>query len=307
MPLLRPVRALRVPVLGLAAALATVLLAATGVVLPVRAATASPSVATSSVSIAFVGAGIWGGDLRSTYALPSKPVSAQFYLQREARRAGGRTAPISAVVERRVGSGSWRATAQHVTTRTSTFHVHIPVYSTRSSAPDVTVGYRVRIRTAGIVGSGDASAAVTVRYRNPARFTGLTATLQHAVHGYCPSAVVRVVHLSGAAGDYTTGQYSLRVDPAIAHYSAVNRRSVALHECGHYLQWRNYGATDAGWSTMKQDAKAIFGTNSRYPVEHMADCIARAANPGGYLGYGGRCTTKQLAASWRVLHGHRAR
>jgi hypothetical protein len=265
-------------------------------------------VATSSVSIAFVGAGIWGGNLTSTYALPGKPVPAQFYLRREWRGTGGATAPLTAVVERRVGAGAWKATAQKVTTRTSTFHVHVPAYSTSTAAPDVTVGYRVRVRTAGIVGSGDASPAITVRYRNPARFTGVTRTLQQAVRPYCPSAVVRVVRLSGnAAGDYTTGQYSLRVDASIAHYSAVNRRAVALHECGHYLQWRNYGATNAGWSAMKRDAKAIFGTNSSEPVEHMADCIARAANPGGYLGYGGTCTATQLAASKRMLAGHRAR
>jgi hypothetical protein len=58
---------------------------------------------------------------------------------------------------------------------------------------------------------------------------------------------------------------------------------------------------------MKADAKAIFGTNSSDPVEHMADCIAQRANPGGYLGYGGSCTTKQLAASKRMLEGLRAR
>lgn len=308
MPLLRALLALRVPLLGLGAALLTVVLAATGAVLPVRAAIATPSVATSSVSIAFVGAGIWGGDLRSTYALTTKPVSAQFYLRREWRTAGGGTALITAAVERRVGGGSWKATAQRVSTRTSTFRAHIPAYSTRTSAPDATVAYRLRIRTPGIVGSGDVSSALTVHYRNPARFTGLTASLYRTVHPYCPSAVVRVVRLTGdEAGDYTTGQYALLVDASIAGYAPVNRRAVALHECGHYLQWRNYGGTTAGWNAMKKDAKAIFGTNSSQPVEHMADCTSRAANPGGYLGYGGTCTAPQLAAAKRMLAGERAR
>ena len=113
--------------------------------------------------------------------------------------------------------------------------------------------------------------------------------------------------LGDAAGDYTTGQYSLRIDFSVAEYEPVNRRAVALHECGHYLQWRNYGASSTGWSRMTRDAKVVFGTNSRRPVEHMADCIAQAANPGGYLGYGDDCTVAQISASKRMLAGHRVR
>jgi hypothetical protein len=37
----------------------------------------------------------------------------------------------------------------------------------------------------------------------------------------------------------------------------------------------------------------------------MADCIAQAANPGGYLGYGGDCTAKQLRYAERMLAGER--
>jgi hypothetical protein len=45
---------------------------------------------------------------------------------------------------------------------------------------------------------------------------------------------------------------------------------------------------------MQRQADEVFGTNSSEPVEHMADCAAQVANPGGYLGYGGRCTATQL-------------
>jgi hypothetical protein len=300
---LSPFGAVRVSVLALVAALAALLLAVSGALLPARPASAATTA--SSVRISFVGAGIWGGSLRSTYALTTKPVPAQFYASKS---WSGSNASVTAIVERRVSGGAWKATGQRVSTTSATFRVSFPAYSSSASAGNPTVEYRLRVRTGGVVRAGDVSDAITVHYRNPARFTGFVKTLYRAVHPYCPSALPRVVRLSGdAAGDFTTGQFALRIDTSIRSYVAVDQRAVAIHECGHYLQWRNYGASSAGWSRMKADAKAIFGTNSSEPVEHMADCIARAANPGGYLGYGGTCTATQLAASKRMLAGHRAR
>jgi hypothetical protein len=295
----------------LGAALLTLAITAGAAFMPSGStALAATSVARGSVSVSFVGAGIWGGSLHTSYALINRPVPVQFFLSKQWSGVGGGTAPVTAVVERRLSGGTWHATAQRVTTRTATFRTHLPAFSTSTTAKDRTVAYRLHVRTGGVVGSvgkGGLSTAITLRYKNPTRFTGLTRSLYRAVHGYCPSAVVRIVSLGDAAGDYTTGQYALRIDSSVADYAAIDRRAVALHECGHYLQWRNYGATSAGWARMSRDAKALFGTNSGEPVEHMADCIAQRANPGGYLGYGGACTRAQLVASKRMLDGLRAR
>jgi hypothetical protein len=300
---LTPFGAVRVAVLALVAGLAALLLAVSGALPPERPASAATTAV--SVRISFVGAGIWGGSLRSTYALTTKPVPAQFYASKS---WSGSNASVTAVVERRVAGGTWKATTQRVSTTSTTFRVRFPAYSSSTTAANPTIQYRLRVRTGGVVRAGDVSDTITVHYRNPAKFTGFVRTLYAAVHPYCPSALPRVVSLSGdAAGDFTTGQFALRIDTSIAGYVPVDQRAVAIHECGHYLQWRNYGASSAGWTRMKADAKAIFGTNSSDPVEHMADCIAQRANPGGYLGYGGSCTTKQLAASKRMLEGLRAR
>lgn len=308
MPSFRRIAAARPALVRAGVALLAVLLVGAAVVIPTRSAKAAISVAAHSVQLDFIGAGIWGGDLHSTYALTGKIVPAEFYVRKGWYGSGGDTALITAVVERRAPGGTWKATAQRVSSRSTTFRAHLPAYSTSSSAQDATVAYRLEVLRGGVVGRGDVSATITVHYRNPARFTGLTGSLHSAVRGYCPSAVVRIVRLSGdAAGDFTTGQYALRIDSSIAKYRPINQRSVALHECGHYLQWRNYGATNAGWNRMEKDANAIFGTNSSDPVEHMADCIAQAANHGGYLGYGGSCTKTQLHAANMVLAGYRAR
>jgi hypothetical protein len=305
---LRLRRPLRLIPTALGAALLTLVITVGAAVMPSGpTALAATPVPPGSVTVTFVGAGVWGGSLHSTYALTNRAVSAQFFLRKEWWGTGGSRAPVTAVVERRSGGGSWKATKQRVTTRSATFGVHLPAYSTSSSAHDITLLYRLRVRAGGVVGHGDTSAAITIHYRNPARFTGATERMYRAVHRYCPSALVRIVALSDAAGDYTTGQYALRIDSSVTRYPRIDQRAVALHECGHYLQWRNYGASSAGWDRMTRDAKAVFGTNSSDPVEHMADCIAQAANPGGYLGYGGDCTKAQLASSKLMLAGHRAR
>ncbi len=291
-----------------AAVVVTLLLALVGALVPTRPAHAATAVAPASVSVAFTGVGIWGGNLSSTYALTTKRVAAQFYLRKSWRSAGGGTASVTAVVQRRTAGGTWRTTTQRVSTTTARFRAQLPAYSTSASAANATVQYRLHVRAGGVVRAAATSSAVTVRYRNPARFTGMNRSLQRAVQTYCPSAVVRIVHLADdAAGDFTTGQYALRVDASVSAYDSVDRRAVAIHECGHYLQWRNYGATSSGWTRMTADAKAIFGTNSSDPVEHMADCIAQVANPGGYMGYGGTCTKAQRTAAGRMLDGHRAR
>lgn len=305
MPLRRPLRAIPTT---LGAALLTLAITVGAALMPSGpTALAATSVAPGSVSVDFVGAGIWGGSLRSSYALTTRPVPVQFFARKAWRGTGGGSALVTAVLERKPSGGTWTATALRVSTRTATFRVRIPAYSVSTTAPNRTVAYRLRVRVGGVVGRGDVSSAITIHHRNPARFTGLTRSLYRAVRPHCPSAVVRVVALGDAAGDYTTGQYALRIDSSVAAYDAVDRRAVALHECGHYLQWRNYGATSAGWARMTRDAEAVFAAIRSDPVEHMADCIAQAANPGGYLGYGGGCTATQLSASKRMLEGRRVR
>ena len=166
-------RPLRLIPTALGAALLTLVITVGAAVMPSGpTALAAMAVPPRSVTVSFIGAGIWGGSLRSSYALTNRAVSAQFFT----RRSGG-TTRLTAVVERRLSGGPWKATAQRVTTRTATFRVHIPAWSTSTTARDRTVGYRLRVRVGGVVGNGDVSAPITLHYTNPARLTGLPRTL----------------------------------------------------------------------------------------------------------------------------------
>jgi hypothetical protein len=202
--------------------------------------------------------------------------------------------------------GRWKDTGQAVTTRGSQFDVRIRPYSTSSTTADRTVRYRVVVRAGGAVREGDSSPAVTVRYRNMQRYTGFSLAMYNAVRRYCPAATIRIMRLPhDEAGEQPFGLYELRFSPSVRGYDPAYARSVALHECGHFLQWKNYGSSATGYRTMLRQANRIYGTNHPHPVEHMADCIARAVEPRGYLGYGGRCTARQLRYAQHVLAGGR--
>lgn len=295
-----PAALLRARIRLLASALAGVLLVT---VLPAAPASA---VGTGTIGVEFAWSGINGSAYDSTPAFSSRTVRAQFAFRRWAWSREAATAPVVGRLQRKVGSGAWRSTTQAVRTRTTVFDVRIRPYSLDAAARNVTVRYRVAVHAGGSVREGDVSPAVTVRYENPRRYTGFALAMHQAVQRYCPEATIHVMALPGGeAGEQPLGRYELRIAPGVRDYSAAYARSVALHECAHFLQWKVYGASSSGYRTMLRQADRIFGTNHAVPMEHMADCMARAVEPHGYLGYGGRCTATQLRYAERVLAGHR--
>jgi hypothetical protein len=285
----------------LTAVLATALAAA---LLPASPATAETG--QGGIAVAFAWSDINGSGYRTTQAYTSRSVRARFAFQKWWWSSASSTAPVVGMVQRRIGTGAWRSTGQSVVTRSTVFDVRIRPYSLKATAKGATVRYRIAVPTGGTVREGDVSSAVKVVYKNVHRYTGFALALYRAVRQYCPAAVIRVMRLpAGEAGEQPFGLYEIRIAPAVRTYRPAYARSVALHECGHFLQWKNYGSSNEGYRTMLRQANRIYGTNHNYPMEHMADCIARAVEPNGYLGYGGRCTAKQIRYAWRVLKGGR--
>lgn len=103
----------------------------------------------------------------------------------------------------------------------------------------------------------------------------------------------------------TSSVFGGRLDPN--HPQAV---AIQFHECAHILQYRAY-AYD--FATMDRRQDAVYG--NRNGTEHMADCMAVAmgarlsgTEKNGWTwtaGYGGKCTTKHLAAARKVIAGKR--
>jgi hypothetical protein len=261
--------------------------------------------AAGTVAVYFRWSRVYGGGYASTPALTNKPVTAQFAFARWWSDGALKGLPVTARVQRRVAGGNWSNTAQTVTTSGYIFQVTMPAYSKSTSAKNATVYYRLAVADTAIV-RGDASPSVKVKYENPRRYTGFRLFMYKAMRKYCTNSTIEITRrTNGYAGFAPVGQYGLYIHPMVSHYSNTNKRAVALHECAHDLQYKNYGGTTAGWWQMTAQAKVIYGTNHGRPVEHMADCVSQKANPGGYLGYGGKCTAKQLRYAARILAGKR--
>lgn len=292
----------RIPISSLIAAVLTLTLLIDGLsALPARAESSNPA---GTVAAVFAWAGVNGTGRRSTPAFLSRTVRLSFTYTRWYWSPEGRTVAIPGALQRKIGTGPW-ATVRRVTSDSgSRFTVRAAPLSRHAAANGRTVWYRIRITAAGVVRQGAVSPAVEVRYQDLHRYTGFRLFLYTAVRKYCPAATISVMRLpAGRAGEQPTGLYELRIAPFVQQYSATYERAVVLHECGHFLQYENYGSTALGWARMLKQADRIYGTNHPAPMEHMADCISHAVEPRGYLGYGGRCTPKQLGYAWRVLHG----
>lgn len=239
------------------------------------------------------------------------------------RWSGAQAAPRVSL-QRKVGAGRWTTTTAKVSLTSTGLVVRTPAFST--AAARRTVAYRLRSAAYATATNGvrntSVSKTVTIVYENQRRYTGLARTIYRAVRAYCPATAVHVGTLSEKAGDYRTGALLIRVAGEVRQYRAIDVRAVALHECSHERQWLDYGGTTKGWAAMEAAAATTFadwvkpaGVSTPYlyqdpsasitPVEHAADCGAQAADPGGYLGYGGWCSPSELKAAKRLLLGHR--
>ena len=234
----------------------------------------------------------------------------------------GTRAAAHVSLQRKVGSGAWTTTRAKVSSTKTGFTVRTPKFST--AAAKRTVAYRLVSKAYSTssrrVRNTSRSRIARIGYENQAKYTGLAKTVYGYAKAYCPNTAVQVAGLRVAAGDYATGTLLIRVIGDVRGYSSKDVRSLALHECSHERQWLNYGGTVAGHRTMQAAAKRLFSswklpTGAEYPyvspdpsitpIEHAADCGAQSLDRGGYLGYGGYCSTAELAAGKRLLLGSR--
>lgn len=204
-------------------------------------------------------------------------------------------------LERRVAGGSWSSTGVTASiVEGSPLSAVTPPYSTAVATESVQ--YR-------FASGNSASSPVSVVYENQRFYTGMAATIYEYAAPYCPTTAVHIATLSGReAGEYTPGASVILVDSKVGvstNLEPVTQRTVAIHECSHELQWLNYGSTQTGYDRMRAAAAADFsaGSNRAPTIEHAADCGAMAAEPTGYLGYGGYCTPAELHSAARLLGG----
>jgi hypothetical protein len=206
-------------------------------------------------------------------------------------------------LERKPKGGEWEATDVATQASFGTFTLTAPALSKSKKTKNTTVKYRAVIAQSPIT-DGYTSEPAKVSYQNTAKYTGLKLVSIHAVSKYCRSAVITIESVGGGAvGLYGTGHPNvIIIDPSMKRYPTLQQRTVAMHECGHYLQ-NEYGINNGlSYEQVNKRVKKIFGTNHEYAYEHMADCIAHAVFPQGGLGYGGKCSARQIKVAKRFLH-----
>jgi hypothetical protein len=201
------------------------------------------------------------------------------------------------------------------------FSAKLPAYTVKAGKAKQVVKYRFKSTKSASrhVINTDYSKTFTVTYENQSLYTGLAAQVYQQLAPFCPAVAVRVD--SGLAADQHAGEFiwtrGITVDPTIASYSPTDLRAVALHECAHYKQFNNFGASYTGDKKAQKASEKIFTNDvdpatgqptspvigGFNPYEHAADCASHAVEPAGYLGYGGYCNPNELAAGLRLMQG----
>ncbi|MDH2444527.1 hypothetical protein QDR37_11280 [Amnibacterium sp. CER49] len=260
------------------------------------------------MAVSFAWGGINGTSGRTSAAVMSRSLRVQFGFYKQSSTADGQTALVVGRLQKRYSStGTWSDTGQTSSTAATLFDFRINPYSSSSTMHDVSVYYRLVVPTGGVIGRGSVSPQIRVDYQNPSLYTGWKRSLYLDMRQFCPDAAIRGLSslpVAWAAAVTPRGLYEIDVlSSDRVTMTASNQKAMMLHECGHHLQWQNYGASGTGWNLMSQQATKIFGTNHSQPIEHMADCVSHAAYSAGYLGYGGVCTTTQLSYAARILAG----
>ncbi|MDM4763487.1 hypothetical protein QT381_10745 [Galbitalea sp. SE-J8] len=237
------------------------------------------------------------------------------------RYRGSSAAPKGKVtLQRKVGSGTWKTIKKAKQSSRYFYSAKLPAYTVPASVAVRTVKYR--FRSARSVARGvlntDYSATFTVKYENPAHYTGFQRTVYDYIAPYCPTVAVhldRGIAADGAAGEFQWQRGISIDDTTVGAYSPAWQQGVALHECAHYHQFSAFGMSATGWKAMEKHSPSVFvndvdpATNAPdfpvapdwEPLEHAADCASHAVQPAGYLGYGGYCNPTELAVGLALL------
>jgi hypothetical protein len=155
-------------------------------------------------------------------------------------------------------------------------------------------------------------------YPTPAEYT------QHAANHMAPWCWR--IPMETKAGTDAWAQYELTGAPewpstyvvaeriALGHdidANSVPARAVQLHECAHILQYRAYRYDG---DALDANMQRVYPNGTVLGTEHMADCMAdamgarRVSSSDGAtwtVGYGGTCTSAQMAAARKVIAGVR--
>lgn len=238
--------------------------------------------------------------------------------------------PKKVFVQARVDGGKWTKVsgAKGRISRKGLVTASVPPYTVTPGVPVQSVDYRFKTKK---IKQGPrkarrstTSGPITVQFDNQAMYTGDQARFYAPIANLCPQASVTldptgtITTVRDAAFSF---QYGIAVQVeeinAVTWESEASKMAVAIHECAHYRQFTNWGATRAGWARQEKAAAAVFVPDDNpsgptppmqpdwAPLEHAADCATFLVTTGAERTYGGYCNPAENAAAGLLWQGQR--
>lgn len=230
--------------------------------------------------------------------------------------------PTKVFVQARVDGGRWtRVPGARGSIGRQLVTARIPAHVVPAGVPAQTVDYRLRTRkiTKGPrrARRSVASDPVTVRFENPATYTGDQARFYAPIASLCPNANI-TIDTTGITGEHTgvfDWQYGITIDAAtlatLTDEPEVSKLGIAIHECAHMKQFYNWGGTNQDWPALVARSAEVFVADTNpdpdaatipmsprwSPLEHAADCAKELISSERYRTYGGYCNPAEYAAA----------
>ena len=238
--------------------------------------------------------------------------------------------PRKVFVQARVDGGRWtRVPGARGNIGRQLVTARVPAHVVPAGVPVQTVDYRLKTKK---IAKGPrrarrsvASDPVTVRFENPAMYTGDQARFYAPIASLCPNASV-TIDTTGLTGDHTgvfDWQYGIAIDAAtlatLTDEPEVSKLGIAIHECAHMKQFYNWGGTNQDWSTLMARSAEVFVADTNpdpnapsipmsprwSPLEHAADCAKELISPERYRSYGGYCNPAEYVAAGLLWQNQR--
>lgn len=191
----------------------------------------------------------------------------------------------SLTVQEKVGK-TWKDVATYKKSGLGSYSLPLNKGTTKSSS--ATKNYRVKISGAGL--TTVYSSQVSVIWDNPYKGS----TREKKVYGYtkkyCPDTPIeiRAIASQGKWGSAELGtKNTIVVDSKMPE---KHLKTVSLHECAHFVQWKQYGND---WTKFTNDMNKVYGQKGSRGMEQNADCIANYWSKNTYWGYGQNCVGKK--------------
>lgn len=191
---------------------------------------------------------------------------------------------------------TWK-TVTKSTTKNRALKIALPK-GNKKSAHNTKLNYRLKVSGKGL--NTKYHTLPTIRWVNATKGNAIERKAYSYIQKYCPNAALyvdnKVAKTAWGIALLSDAQV-IKISPKVPN---KHLRTVALHECGHQIQWKVH---KTNWNKFVKKMDKVYGQKNGLGMEQNADCIANAWHKNSYFGYKGNCKGQKGTVAKNIIKG----